>query len=128
MKENGEVKYYLSEGQWYNILTSQVVEGSKWQKEHHEYFTMPLLLRPNSILAVGTCVEKPEYDYGDGVMFYLSMFEDGEAQDGMDIFPNTLRKWLVVFDIIYFQHTDFRLIIFVPISIFTGKLSGEAII
>lgn len=66
-KENGEVEYYLPEGRWYNVLTNQVVTGGSWKKECHDYFTMPLLLRPNSILAVGSCTEKPDYDYCDGV-------------------------------------------------------------
>lgn len=76
-KENGEVEYYLPEGKWYNILTNQVIEGGKWQKEHHDYFTMPLLVRPNSILAAGNRDDRPDYDYRDGVTLYLSVFEDG---------------------------------------------------
>ncbi|WP_077612197.1 alpha-xylosidase [Clostridium sp. Marseille-P2415] len=78
-KESGEVEYYLPEGKWYNILTSRVIEGGRWQKEHHDYFTMPLLVRPNSILAVGNCDTRPDYDYSDGVTLYLSVFEDGAA-------------------------------------------------
>lgn len=76
-KESGEVEYYLPEGKWYNILTSQVIEGGKWQKEHHDYFTMPLLLRPGSILAAGNQDDRPDYDYSNGVTLYLSVFEDG---------------------------------------------------
>ncbi|MDO4306760.1 MAG: alpha-xylosidase [Eubacteriales bacterium] len=76
-KKSGEVEYYLPEGKWFNILTSQVIEGGKWQKEIHDFFTMPLLVRPNSILAVGSCDAKPDYDYSDGVTLCLSVFEDG---------------------------------------------------
>ncbi|MEG0961584.1 MAG: alpha-xylosidase [Lachnospiraceae bacterium] len=76
-KESGEVEYYLPQGKWFNILTNQVVEGGAWQKEVHNYFTMPMLLRPNSILAVGNCETKPDYDYSHGVTLYLSVFEDG---------------------------------------------------
>ncbi len=80
-KESGEVEYYLPEGKWYNILTSQVIEGGRWQKEYHDFFTMPLLIRPNSILAAGSCDDKPDYDYSDGVTLYLSVFEDGAEGD-----------------------------------------------
>ncbi|WP_124066843.1 alpha-xylosidase [Clostridium sp. E02] len=76
-KESKEVEYYLPEGKWYNILTHQMIEGGRWKKEHHDYLTMPLLLRPNSILAVGNCEIKPDYDYSDGVTFYISPLEDG---------------------------------------------------
>lgn len=76
-KESGEVEYYLPEGKWFNILTNQIVTGGKWRKELHDYFTMPLLVRPNSILAVGSCDTRPDYDFSDGVTFCLSIFEDG---------------------------------------------------
>ena len=76
-KESGEVEYYLPEGKWFNILTNQVVEGGKWQKERHDYFSMPLLVRPNAILAVGNCDTKPDYEFCDGVTLCLSVFEDG---------------------------------------------------
>ena len=76
-KESGEVEYYLPEGKWFNILTNQVVEGGKWQKETHDYFSMPLLVRPNAILAVGNCDTKPDYEFCDGVTLCLSVFEDG---------------------------------------------------
>lgn len=76
-KESKEVEYYLPKGRWYNILTNQVVKGGSWQKEYHDYFTMPLLVRENTILAVGNCTEKPDYEYCDGVTFCLSVFQDG---------------------------------------------------
>lgn len=91
-KESGEVEYYLPDGKWYNILTNQTVEGGKWQKERHDYFTMPLLLRPNSILAVGSCDNRPDYDYSEGVALHLSIFEDkaeGETQV-TDLHGNTV--------------------------------------
>jgi alpha-D-xyloside xylohydrolase len=76
-KESGEVDYYLPAGKWYNLLTGQFIEGGGWQKEHHDFFTMPLLVRPNSILAMGVCDDRPDYDYSNGVTLYLTVFEDG---------------------------------------------------
>lgn len=76
-KESGEVEYYLPKGTWFNILTGQMIEGGTWKKETHDYFTMPLLVRPNTILAMGSCDTKPDYEYSDGVTFCLSAFEDG---------------------------------------------------
>lgn len=76
-KESGEVDYYLPAGKWYNLLTGQFIEGGGWQKEHHDFFTMPILVRPNSILAMGGCDDRPDYDYSNGVTLYLSVFEDG---------------------------------------------------
>lgn len=78
-KESGEVEYYLPEGRWVNLLTGSVAAGGKWQKETHDYFSLPLLVRPNSILAVGSCDTKPDYEYCDGVKFCLSVFCEGAA-------------------------------------------------
>lgn len=76
-KESGEVEYYLPSGKWYNLTTGQITEGGCWKKEKYDYFTMPLLVRPNTIFAIGSCVDKPDYDYSDGVTFCLSVFDDG---------------------------------------------------
>ena len=76
-KASGEVEYYLPEGTWYSLLTGKKVQGGRWQKEVYDYQSMPLLVRPNSILAVGNCCTKPDYDFADGVTLYLSCFEDG---------------------------------------------------
>lgn len=62
-KESGEVEYYLPEG--------------KWHKETHDYFSMPLLVRANTILALGTNADSPEYDYTENTTICLSCFEDG---------------------------------------------------
>ena len=80
-KESGEVEYYVPEGKWFNILTNQVVEGGKWHKETYDYFHMPLLVRPNTILAVGQNDTRPDYDYADGVTLYLSYFEEGKEAE-----------------------------------------------
>ena len=78
-KESGEAEYYLPEGKWVNLLTGNVTIGGKWQKEIHDYFSLPLLVRPNSILAIGSCDTKPDYDYCDGVKFCLSVFSEGAS-------------------------------------------------
>ena len=93
-KASGEVEYYLPEGTWYNLLTGKKVQGGRWQKEVHDYQSMPLLVRPNSILAVGNCCTKPDYDFADGVTLYLSCFEDGAhaATEITDQKGNTVMK------------------------------------
>lgn len=80
-KESGEVEYYVPEGKWQNILTGETVEGGKWQKETYDYFHMPLLARPNTILAVGNNSERPDYDYAEGITLYLVNMEDGKATE-----------------------------------------------
>ena len=76
-KESGEVEYYLPEGVWVNLLTGTTVKGGRWQKETHDYFSLPLMVRPGSIVAVGQESSRPDYDFADGVRFLLWLPEDG---------------------------------------------------
>ena len=65
-KESGEVQYYLPEGTWYNLITGVDVSGGKWQKETHDYHSLPLMIRPNTVLALG-----------NGVSLLVSAFDEG---------------------------------------------------
>ena len=76
-KESGEVQYYLPEGTWYNLITGADVSGGKWQKETHDYHSLPLMIRPNTVLALGNNDQKPDYDYADGVSLLVSAFDEG---------------------------------------------------
>lgn len=76
-KESGDVEYYLPDGKWVNLLSEKVMEGGSWKKETFDYFGLPVLVRENSIIAVGSCDSRTDYEYGDGVEFWLSVFEDG---------------------------------------------------
>ena len=76
-KENGEVQYYLPEGTWYNLITGAEVTGGTWQKETHDYHSLPLMVRPNSILPLGNNDQRPDYDYADGVTLVVSAFDEG---------------------------------------------------
>ena len=75
-KESGDVEYYLPDGKWVNLLSEKVIEGGSWKKETFDYFSLPVLVRENSIIAVGNCDSRTDYEFGDGVEFWLSVFED----------------------------------------------------
>ncbi|MGZ7442253.1 alpha-xylosidase [Paenibacillus sp. TH7-28] len=77
--EKGAVTYYLPEGNWTHLLTGEAVEGGKWRKENHDFFSLPLFVRPNSILATGANDTRPDYDYADGVELGLYQLADGAA-------------------------------------------------
>jgi len=38
----GDVTYYLPAGEWRNLLTGEVAQGSAWRKDHHGYLSLPL--------------------------------------------------------------------------------------
>lgn len=76
---DGTVDYYLPAGHWTHFLTGQVVEGGRWVREKHDFLSLPLLVRPNSIIAVGSQDTRPDYDYGDGVTLQVYELADGAA-------------------------------------------------
>ncbi|OBZ09424.1 alpha-xylosidase [Bacillus sp. FJAT-26390] len=77
--EQGNVTYYLPAGKWTHLLSGEIVEGGSWRKENYDFFSLPLFVRPNSIIALGANDVRPDYDYADGVCLELHNLEDGKA-------------------------------------------------
>ncbi|QGH33976.1 alpha-xylosidase [Gracilibacillus salitolerans] len=69
--EEGIGSFYLPKGRWTHLLSGEVIEGGTWIKEPYDYFSLPLFVRPNTILPIGTSEENPVYDYTDGVTFKI---------------------------------------------------------
>jgi alpha-D-xyloside xylohydrolase len=74
---SGTVDYYVPPGRWTHFLTGQVIEGGRWQRETHGYLSLPLLARPNSLIAVGENQQQPDYDYTDDVTVHIFEPADG---------------------------------------------------
>ena len=51
--EEGTALYYVPAGKWTDIQTGKVYEGGKFYETKHDYFSLPLLAKPNSIIAYG---------------------------------------------------------------------------
>jgi alpha-D-xyloside xylohydrolase len=75
---DGNVQYYVPDGQWTNLINGNVIEGSRWVKETHDFMSLPLLVRPNSVIPVGNRTDRPDYDYSDGVTLQVYQLEDGK--------------------------------------------------
>lgn len=75
---DGNVKYYVPEGRWTNLLNGKQVEGPGWKREEYDFMSLPLLVRPNSVIPIGNRNGRPEYDYGDGVTLHIYQLEDGK--------------------------------------------------
>ena len=59
-------------------MNGKVVEGPRWVRETHDFMSLPLLVRPNSILAIGNHDDRPDYDYAEGVTLQVYQLEDGK--------------------------------------------------
>lgn len=87
----GTVRYYVPKGTWTNILTRDRIEGPVWRNEKHDYFTLPLLARENTILITGKTDDAAEYDYLDSVT--ITIFELLEnRQASVDVFSSDVKK------------------------------------
>jgi alpha-D-xyloside xylohydrolase len=75
----GAVSYYVPEGRWTDWFSGRIVEGGRWREEMHGYMTLPLLVRPNSLIALGANDRKPDYNFADGAELHLFELEDGGA-------------------------------------------------
>lgn len=63
--EESLADYYLPAGRWTDFFTGEVKEGGRWIQEKHGYLSVPLLVKENSIVAIGAHDDKPDYDYGE---------------------------------------------------------------
>lgn len=67
-QEFGEVEFYLPAGQWTNFFTNETKRGPGWFKEKHEFDTLPLYVRENTVLVLGAQNEtRTVYDYSQNV-------------------------------------------------------------
>lgn len=83
---DGHVDYYLPEGRWTSLLSGIVTEGGRWHHEIHDFHSLPLMVRENTVLAMGDCETRADYDYTDRVT--LHVFEPREGDLTLQI-PDT---------------------------------------
>jgi alpha-D-xyloside xylohydrolase len=79
LRSDNMVDYYLPPGRWTNFFTGDVVEGGRWVREEHDFFHLPLMVRPNSIVAVGARDDRPDYAFAEGVALHVFALEEGAS-------------------------------------------------
>ncbi len=82
-QEDNTVQYYLPEGRWTDYFTGEVKEGGRWRKEQHGYTSIPLLVKENSLIAVGSTDGDAVYDYADRVV--LKAYELKEKEPAVTV-------------------------------------------
>jgi len=71
--EEGTTKVYLPEqnGKWTNWATNVVLDGGKFVDEKHDYFSLGLWVRPNSIVAIGNNDNVVDYEYAENPTLHV---------------------------------------------------------
>ncbi|MFI7504125.1 alpha-xylosidase [Streptomyces sp. NPDC049687] len=75
--DEGDVSYYVPEGTWTHYLTGRTVTGPRWVRERHGFLSVPLLVRPGTVLPVGAHADRPDYPHADGVTLRAYGLERG---------------------------------------------------
>ncbi len=83
LTESGETAYYLPEGRWTHLLTGQVQTGGRWYRDRHDFLSLPLFVRPGTVLAVGAHDARPDYDYAEGITFRVYELADGASAEAV---------------------------------------------
>jgi alpha-D-xyloside xylohydrolase len=74
---DGQITYDLPPGRWTNFFTADVVEGPGWLQEVHDYRSLPLMVRPGTVLPVGQHSDRPDYDFAEGVRLQIYELAEG---------------------------------------------------
>lgn len=77
--EDGNVALYLPKGCWTHLLTGEQVQGGTWREEHHDFMSLPIYIRENTLLAIGSNDQRPDYDYTANVELHLFALSDGKT-------------------------------------------------
>jgi alpha-D-xyloside xylohydrolase len=80
LTDDGTVEYYVPEGTWTNVLTGAQVTGPRWARERHCFHTLPLLARPDSVIALAADDQHPVSAWADDVELRVHAFADGAEQ------------------------------------------------
>ena len=79
LNDQSIAKYYAPKGTWTNYLTNDTVEGEKWHTETHDYMTLPLLVKENTILPVSDNDSQASYDYTEKLTLHLFGITDAQT-------------------------------------------------
>lgn len=86
--DHGDVDYYLPRGEWLNFFTNERVTGGSWQQENHDFMSLPLMLRPNSLIPFGAINDQASYDYATDVTLHLTALDEGKQAETQVFSPD----------------------------------------
>jgi alpha-D-xyloside xylohydrolase len=74
---SGETSYYIPDGTWTHLQTGARVRGPRWIHEVCDFDTVPVYVRPGSVLPLGAVDDRPDYAYDDDVTLRAYQVPDG---------------------------------------------------
>ncbi len=129
--DQGIAEYYLPKGIWTDFFTGEEKQGAGWISEKHGYLSIPLMVKENSIIALGAHEDKPDYDYGNGSELRLYALQDGEKASTVVYGPDRSEEIIMTaernrnqIEISVKSHKDYtiRLVNMIAISVSQGEV------
>jgi alpha-D-xyloside xylohydrolase len=75
---SGETSYYLPTGIWTHLLSGATVRGPGWVNDVCDFQTVPVFVRPGTVLPMGARDDRPDYPYDEDVRLRVYEFADGD--------------------------------------------------
>ncbi|XTZ38538.1 alpha-xylosidase [Salmonella enterica] len=75
--EAGDVQFYLPKGRWTHLWHNDTLDGSRWHQQRHDFMSLPVYVRDNTLLALGNNDQRPDYVWHEGTVFHLFSLDDG---------------------------------------------------
>ena len=79
LNDEGTAEFYVPAGKWTDIISGKQYEGGKYYNEKFDYFSLPCLAKPNSIIAYGAFENNFEYDYLNNAEIVIYELENGKT-------------------------------------------------
>lgn len=79
--KEGDVEVYLpkEEGLWTHFLSNEQKQAGCWHKEQYDFMSLPLYVRPNSLMILGASETKVDYEYHHNFEAHLFELADGKS-------------------------------------------------
>jgi alpha-D-xyloside xylohydrolase len=77
----GEVDVYVPAGTWTSLLDGSTLTGPRWVHQVHPNDSLPVLVRPGTVLPLGADVSRPDYDWAEGVTLQAFGLLDGDVRE-----------------------------------------------
>ena len=75
---SGEISYYIPAGTWTHLQAGATVRGPGWVSEVCDFLTVPVFVRPGTVLPIGARDDRPDYPYDEDVTLRVYEFADGD--------------------------------------------------
>jgi alpha-D-xyloside xylohydrolase len=79
LRQDDIVDYYLPSGTWSHLLSSALTEGGKWHTERHDFFSLPLMVRPGTLLPMQDRGDEPAWSFDDPLHLTLYHLAPGAS-------------------------------------------------